>query len=144
MKRILPKIDIPAGGVYDAFMRLLLLPMLLLVSLSLFAQEKEGKKKGPDAFATPPKNMKILTQTGDELRTVMQGWNRALGAQNCQFCHVQGDFASDDNPKKVMGRMMVSMTREINAKFPDGKQHVSCYTCHRGANMPETQAPPAQ
>jgi hypothetical protein len=118
--------------------------LLLLLSLSLFAQEKEGKKKGPDAFATPPKNMKILTQTGDELRTIMQGYNRALGAQNCQICHVQGDFASDDNPKKVIGRMMISMTREINAKFPDGQQHVRCFTCHRGTNIPATEPPPAQ
>ena len=90
----------------------LLVSLLLLASLSLFAQEKEGKKKGPDAFASPPKNMKVLTQTGEELRTIMQAYNKALGAQNCQFCHVQGDFASDDNPKKVTARMMVSMTRE--------------------------------
>jgi hypothetical protein len=122
----------------------LILSMLLLLSLSLFAQEKEGKKKGPDAFATPPKNMKILTQTGDELRTVMQAWNKELGAMNCQYCHVQGDFASDDKPEKVTARMMVSMTREINGKFPDGKQHVRCYTCHRGTNIPATEAPPAQ
>ena len=96
-------IDNPPYAVYDAFMRLLL-SILLLVSLSLFAQEKEGKKKGPDAFATPPKNMKILTQTGDELRTVMQGWNRALGAENCQVCHVQGDFASDEQVQQSLKR----------------------------------------
>jgi len=139
----LEAIDNPSYAVYDAFMRLLL-SILLLVSMSLFAQEKEGKKKGPDAFATPPKNMKILTQTGDDLRNIMQGWNRALGAMNCQFCHVQGDFASDDKPQKVMARMMITMNRDINAKFPDGKQHVTCFTCHRGTNMPATEAPPAQ
>jgi photosynthetic reaction center cytochrome c subunit len=121
----------------------LTLSMLLLVSLSLFAQEKEGKKKGPDAFATSPKNMKVLTQTGDDLRRIMQGFNRALGAENCQFCHVQGDFASDDKPQKVMARMMISMARDINSKFPDGKQHVTCYTCHRGSNAPATEPPPA-
>jgi len=121
----------------------LLVSLLLLLSLSLFAQE-EKKKKGPDAFATPPKNMKLLTQTGPELRTIMQNFNRALGAENCQVCHVQGDFASDDNPKKVTARMMISMAREINAKFPDGKQHVSCFTCHRGTGTPATEAPPAQ
>jgi Photosynthetic reaction centre cytochrome C subunit len=35
---------------------------------------------------------------------------------------------------------------EINAKFPDGKVHVACYTCHRGKTIPEMvpSAPPAQ
>jgi hypothetical protein len=39
---------------------------------------------------------------------------------------------------------MITMMREINAKFPDGKEHVTCYTCHRGAEMPLTAAPAAQ
>jgi hypothetical protein len=33
--------------------------------------------------------------------------------------------------------------QDINAKFPDGQEHVSCYTCHRGANMPLTEPAPA-
>jgi hypothetical protein len=31
----------------------------------------------------------------------------------------------------------------VNANFPDGKMHVSCYTCHRGEAEPKT-APAAQ
>jgi len=30
------------------------------------------------------------------------------------------------------------MVREIDARFPDGKDHVSCYTCHRGSPTPLT------
>ena len=37
---------------------------------------------------------------------------------------------------------MITMAREVNAKFTDGKQHVSCYTCHRGESEPK-MAPPA-
>ena len=37
----------------------------------------------------------------------------------------------------------MKMVGDINKNFPDGKEHVSCYTCHRGAEMPLT-APPAQ
>jgi hypothetical protein len=37
-----------------------------------------------------------------------------------------------------MARMMIVMTREINAKFPDGKEHVTCFTCHRGSEHPKT------
>ena len=53
-------------------------------------------------------------------------------------------MASDENPKKITARHMIQMVNEINAKFPDGKVHVSCYTCHRGATMPLTAAPPPQ
>jgi photosynthetic reaction center cytochrome c subunit len=59
------------------------------------------------------------------------------------YCHVQGDFPSDDNPKKETARMMLTMAREINSKFPDGKRHVSCYTCHRGATEPAIEPPAA-
>lgn len=87
------------------------------------------------------KNLKVLPQDTD-IRATMGAFRTALG-QQCTFCHVQGDFASDANPKKEIARHMIQMVNDINAKFPDGKVHVSCYTCHRGANIPLT-APPAQ
>jgi photosynthetic reaction center cytochrome c subunit len=119
-------------------MRSLLAVVLLLIPVCLSAQEKKG-----NPFAAP-KNLKILTgESPDQLRMTMRAFTVALGVQ-CNFCHVQGDFASDDNPKKETARMMLTMAREINAKFPDGKRHVSCYTCHRGAEMPATEPPPAQ
>jgi hypothetical protein len=37
---------------------------------------------------------------------------------------------------------MITMARDINGKFPDGKQHVRCYTCHRGSTEPATEPPP--
>jgi photosynthetic reaction center cytochrome c subunit len=86
-----------------------------------------------------PKNLKLLK--AEDVRATMGAFRTALGVQ-CTACHVQGDFASDENPKKETGRKMIVMTREINAKFPDGKQHVTCFTCHRGATEPAT-APPA-
>jgi len=53
------------------------------------------------------------------------------------YCHVE-DHASDEKPQKLTARNMISMVREINACFPDGKQHVTCYTCHRGSTTPAT------
>lgn len=67
----------------------------------------------------------------------MRAFQAALGVK-CQYCHVEGDFASDDNPKKEIARKMIVMAHEINSKFPDGKMHVTCYTCHRGATEPAT------
>jgi photosynthetic reaction center cytochrome c subunit len=74
----------------------------------------------------------------------MTAFRVALGAENCMFCHMAGDFASDENPKKITARHMITMVNEINAKFPDGKVHVTCFTCHRGAEMPLAAPPAAQ
>jgi hypothetical protein len=116
----------------------IILSLLLAATLSLFAQDApKGGKGGPKA---PPKNLQILTP--DTYRAAMTSFTQALGVQ-CTFCHVQGQFDSDDKEEKKTARMMLTMTREINAKFPDGKQHVRCYTCHRGAEMPLTEPPAA-
>jgi photosynthetic reaction center cytochrome c subunit len=122
-------------------MRLLLTVVLLVVPVCLSAQEK-GEKKGPPP---PLKNLKILTgMPREQVIMTMRAFTAALGVQ-CVYCHVQGDFASDDNPKKETARMMLTMAREINSKFPDGAtvRHVSCYTCHRGATTPATEPPAA-
>jgi len=117
----------------------LLFTLLLLIPLSVVAQDKGGKGKGPSPFDAP-KNLKILPP--DNLRQTMMAFNAGLGVM-CNFCHVQGDFASDEKPEKATARMMITMAREVNAKFTDGKQHVSCYTCHRGEEEPKMMPPAA-
>ena len=101
---------------------------VLLVSVAAFAQHPA------------PKNLKILP-ADDKLIPTMRAFSSALGVK-CDHCHVQNDFASDDKHSKQVARFMLTMAHEINAKFPDGKMHVTCYTCHRGATEPAT-APPA-
>jgi len=104
--------------------------------MMLLAQAPQDKGAHP-----PPKNLQVLTV--DELHSgVMQKYATALGGK-CGMCHVQGDFASDANEHKGIARKMITMTKEINAKFPDGKEHVTCYTCHRGTHEP-AMAPPAE
>jgi len=123
--------------------------MRLLVAVAILlpvcALSQDAPKKGPPEM----KNLKLLTgQTRPQVIETMNSFRVALGVQ-CTNCHVPGqggppDFASDENPKKETARMMLTMAREINAKFPqDGKRHVSCYTCHRGAAIPLTAPPDA-
>ena len=81
-----------------------------------------------------PKNLKILP-ADENLIPTMRSFTTALGVK-CDFCHVQGDFSSDEKHSKLVARHMINMAKEINAKFPDGKTHVTCYTCHRGAEEP--------
>jgi len=57
--------------------------------------------------------------------------------QGCDYCH-GSNLASDDKYTKVVSRRMLQMTQYINQ---DWKQHVgatgvTCYTCHRGQNIP--------
>jgi hypothetical protein len=82
-----------------------------------------------------PKNLKIIKP--EEIRETMGAFRKALGVE-CTHCHVQGDFATDEKPQKEMARKMMVMTKEINGNFPDGKSHVTCFTCHRGATEPLT------
>ena len=113
----------------------------LLLSLAAFAQQPPDAPKPEGAKQRPaPKNLKLLKP--EDIRPMMGAFRTALGVQ-CTYCHVEGNFASDDNGKKEVARNMIVMMREINGKFPDGKMHVSCFTCHRGATEPIT-APPQQ
>ena len=107
------------------------LPLLLLAQDPAQPPQKKGGPGGP------PKNLKILTP--EDLRGgIMRKFATALG-QNCTFCHVSlQDAASDEKPQKETARHMIAIVKEINAKFPDGKEHVTCYTCHRGDTMPKT------
>jgi hypothetical protein len=108
----------------------------LLALLPLCAQEKQEKAK------TTPTNLKVLeVKTGSEVSQIMRTFTAGLGVQ-CSYCHLQGDFASDENPKKEVARHMIQMTKKINAEFSDGKLRVSCYTCHRGEAEPKTAPEP--
>lgn len=119
---------------------------LLLVAMPMLSQEPQQPQppqppaQGPRRPPPTPKNLKLLDP--ETLMPTMMSFKAALGVE-CSFCHLQGDFASDDKPTKDMARKMIVMTRSINANFPDGKIHVTCYTCHRGSTEPKT-APDAQ
>ncbi len=109
----------------------------LLVFLPLMAQEKQEKRERP-----APTNLKVLkVTTGAEVIQVMRAFTTGLGVK-CDYCHVQGNFASDDNPKKEIARHMIQMAQTINANFPGGKMMVTCYTCHRGETEPKTAPEP--
>jgi hypothetical protein len=86
----------------------------------------------PDYF----KNIKILkTVPADQLRTQMQYFTASLGVQ-CNFCHVQGQFDSDENPRKDRARKMMQMVDRFNENTSNDIT-VTCATCHHGRVPPE-------
>src|SRR5262249_26044126 len=110
---------------------LAMLATVLVTSTSLHAQN-----------APPPKNLKVLTP--ENFMAQMQTFPVALGVGNqggCNFCH-ETDRSLDTKPTKVKARQMIEMVAGINAKFGDGKIHVTCWTCHLGSTKPEIARTP--
>lgn len=100
----------------------------------------------PPASADGPKasqvfkNVKVLGDLSAgqfaQIMVDMTAW--VAPQQGCTYCHVATDFADDSLYTKVVSRRMLQMTQHVNA---DWKQHVAgtgvtCYTCHRGNNVP--------
>jgi hypothetical protein len=83
-------------------------------------------------------NLKVLTAENVEI--TMQNITFALGLR-CIDCHDVSDLSLDTKPRKLKARMMLEMVRDINAKFGDGKTHVTCWTCNRGSTPPEVARP---
>jgi cytochrome c5 len=86
-------------------------------------------------------NLKVLTAENVEI--TMQNITFALGLR-CIDCHEMNDLSLDTKPLKSKARTMLEMTRDINARFGDGKTHVTCWTCHRGSNQPQISRPVSQ
>jgi len=113
-----------------------LIVILTIGALVLCGQDQSGRGRAPQAL---PKNLKVLTP--EELQAgAMRMATQGLGVQ-CVFCHVD-DRSSDEKQQKVMARMMFSMIKDINKKFPDGKVHVTCFTCHLGSELDPFSYPP--
>jgi photosynthetic reaction center cytochrome c subunit len=86
------------------------------------------------------KNVQLLKEVpSGEFIAYMRAFNASLGVE-CGFCHAQ-DRSSDEKHEKVVARKMIAMTQDINAKNFNGKMEVKCFTCHRGAEHPVSQAP---
>lgn len=59
--------------------------------------------------------------------------------EGCAYCHNLQNLADDSKYTKVVSRRMTQMTQHLNV---DWKSHVAntgvtCYTCHRGNNIPK-------
>ncbi|RYF33383.1 MAG: photosynthetic reaction center cytochrome c subunit, partial [Comamonadaceae bacterium] len=113
--------------------------------------DRQAAQPVPDALPAAPadgpkagqvfQNVKVLgnLSVGEFTRvmTAMTQW--VAPNQGCVYCHNPQNFADDSLYTKVVARRMVQMTQHINA---DWKAHVAntgvtCYTCHRGNNVPQ-------
>src|ERR1022692_1642846 len=104
----------------------------LTLSVPAHAQPAPAGKTAEQAF----KNIQALQGTpADQVFPAMQFIAASLGVE-CDFCHVQGKFDSDDKPAKKTARNMIAMTLAINKNSFNSRKEVTCYTCHRGGHDP--------
>jgi hypothetical protein len=102
------------------------------------------------------KNLKVLPKNTNQdlMEEIMHQYTGQLGV-TCSYCHPDTkpdvfprrvDFATDENPEKVIARNMMVMTEKINKKYFNYKNTydftsfrnavVTCKTCHRGLKKP--------
>lgn len=85
-------------------------------------------------------NVKVLgdLSVGEFARTMGAITEWVAPQQGCLYCHVAGNFADDSVYTKVVARKMLQMTHRINSgwKTHVAETGVTCYTCHRGNNIP--------
>ncbi len=96
---------------------------------------------GGPASSTVYQNVQVLgnLSVGEFARTMasMTAW--VAPEQGCTYCHNAANFASDEKYTKVVARKMLQMTHKINADYKThvAETGVTCYTCHRGNNIPQ-------
>jgi outer membrane lipoprotein-sorting protein len=88
------------------------------------------------------KNVQVLRGIPvNEFMNTMGFFSAALGL-NCTGCHVAEslqdlDKFAEDVPRKRTARRMITMVQNMNKANFSGRHALTCYTCHRGTQVPE-------
>lgn len=95
---------------------------------------------GPKASAIY-KNVKVLGNlSAAQFGTFMVSMTSWVAPnQGCAYCHNVQNFADDSLYTKTVARRMIQMNQTINSNWSDHVKTtgVTCYTCHRGNNVPQ-------
>jgi len=121
--------------------------VLLTIVTCVFAAVGELTAQAPPTpnKVDTPTVTALTGLTVPEFEQEMQHMVQAVGV-SCGGCHVRGNFASDDNARKIKARQMIEMTKALNKEFfPNHKPaegesvlgRVTCYTCHQGEPKPK-------
>lgn len=88
------------------------------------------------------KNVQLLR--GISVKEFMEtmGFFAASTNNNCTDCHGEASAGSwekyaDDTPKKQTARKMIVMVEALNRTYFGGRREVTCYSCHRNADLPK-------
>src|ERR1700722_4301990 len=116
--------------------------VLACVLSATWANGQTETAQKPEMAEDVFKNVQVLRGISvDEFMDTMGFFAASLGL-NCVECHTSdsaGNWAkfAEDTPYKQMARKMVLMVRTINQANFGGKRMVTCYSCHRGSDVPK-------
>ena len=86
-------------------------------------------------------NVQVLGDVSvDEFNYIMAAITEWVSPdEGCNYCHNPANMASDEIYTKHVSRKMIQMTQALNGEYQShvGQTGVTCYTCHRGNNIPE-------
>jgi hypothetical protein len=88
------------------------------------------------------KNVQVLKGIPvNQFMDTMGFFSAALGL-NCTGCHVAESLQNwakfgDDVPRKQVARAMIRMVNAINRNNFGGRRALTCWSCHRGGQVPE-------
>src|SRR3984893_8787731 len=124
--------------------RLIALAAALLVCLITIAPAagQQATAEKPQMVEDVFKNVQVLKGIPvNQFMDTMGFFAAALGL-NCAGCHVaeslqDWDKFADDIPRKRMARVMIQMVNNINKTNFGGRRAVTCYSCHRGGQVPD-------
>lgn len=89
------------------------------------------------------RNVKVLKGIPVSQFMDTMGFFSAATGMNCTGCHTAESLQdvahfADDVPRKVIARQMIVMVNNFNKSGFGGRQELTCWTCHRGSQAPET------
>ena len=109
-----------------------------LFALVFFAPQGNTQTKQVETAGQHFKNIKVLNEMpADQLGKVMNLMSASLSV-NCNYCHVEDDFAKDGKEEKETAREMITMTLGLNKNNFGGRTEISCNTCHQGHTHPQS------
>jgi photosynthetic reaction center cytochrome c subunit len=96
-----------------------------------------GSQKSSEVY----QNVHVLKNVGsDEFIRLMSAITEWVAPEaGCNACHNPDNLADDSLYTKVVARRMIEMTQHINSQWKAhvGATEVTCYTCHRGNQVPK-------
>jgi hypothetical protein len=107
----------------------------------VLASGQAGPAEKPLVSENAFKNVQVLKGISvNEFMGTMGIFSAALG-MSCEDCHAADDSKwenyANESPRKQTTRRMVVMMSEINKTHFGGRQVVTCFSCHRGADRPK-------
>ena len=116
--------------------------IVCLLPLSVaFGQPAPSEK--PQLVEEVFKNVQVMKGIPvSQFMDTMGFFSAALGL-NCTGCHVAESLQdlskfAEDVPRKRVARAMIRMVDAMNKTNFGGRRALTCYTCHRGTQAPET------